>query len=79
LKTTFFEFTEKGKFPKNIFSIFSFNRMNFTFSLEQITKTRKLGLKVILRQNKLDLVSRYIVYKSENPKLTQKPMGQHSG
>ena len=53
--------------------------MNITSSLEQITKTRNRGAKIVLREYKLDLISRFILYFSNNQKLTQKQIVQHSG
>ena len=46
--------------------------MNNIFSLEQISKTGNLDANLILRQYKLDLMSRFMEMKSNNPKLTQK-------
>ena len=52
--------------------------MNFTSPLEQITNPRNHGAKLILSEYKLDLISRIILNISNNPKLTQKQIVQHS-
>ena len=53
--------------------------MNNTFSLEQISKTGNLDANLILRQYKLDLMSRFMEMKSNNPKLTQKQIAKGLG
>ena len=45
--------------------------MDNTFALEQISRTSNLYSNLILRQNKLDLVARFMYIKSVNPKLGQ--------
>ena len=45
--------------------------MNNTFSLEQMSKFSNLDANLILRQYKLDLLSRLTEIKSVNPKLKQ--------
>ena len=42
-----------------------------TFSLEQISKTANVDFNLILRQNKLDLMARFMEKKFVNPKLRQ--------
>ena len=53
--------------------------MNNTFSLEQISKTGNLDANLILRQYKLDLMSRFMEMKSNNPKFTQKQISKELG
>ena len=59
----------------NTLSLFFFlsikNLTEYFFSSEQISKTGNLDANLILRQNKLDLMSRFMELKSINPKLGQ--------
>ena len=50
--------------------------MNDTISSEQISKTGKLHCNLILRQNKLDLLARFMKIKSFNPKVRQDHMAK---
>ena len=43
--------------------------MKNTFCLEQISKTGNLDANLISRQNKLDLMARFMEIKSVNPRL----------
>ena len=45
--------------------------MNITFSLQQITQTGNLDSNLTLRQNKLDLMARFMDIKYVNPKIRQ--------
>ena len=45
--------------------------MNGTFPSNQISKTGKLGAQLKLRHYKLDLITRFIEFKSINPKIRQ--------
>ena len=53
--------------------------MNYTCSLAQISKTGNPYATLFLRQYKLDLWSRFMVIKSNKPKLTQKDIAQQLG
>ena len=53
--------------------------MNDTFSLEQISKTGNLDANLLLRQYKLELMSRFVEIKSITPKLTQKQIAKELG
>ena len=53
--------------------------MNITFSLEQISKTGNLDSNLILGQNKLDLMARFIYIKSVNSKLRQDQIAKDLG
>ena len=53
--------------------------MNKTFSLEQISKTGNLDTNLKLRQNNLDLMSRVMEIKSNNPNITQKQTAKKLG
>ena len=53
--------------------------MNNTFSLEQMSKFSNLDANLILRQYKLDLMSRFTEIKSVNPKLTQSEKAKELG
>ena len=53
--------------------------MNHTFSLEQIYTTGKLDANLILRQQKLDLMARFMHTKSINPELKQKEIAKELG
>ena len=50
-----------------------------SFSLEQLSKTGSLVANLILRQYNLDLMSRFIDIKSDNPKLTGKQTANELG
>ena len=54
-------------------------QMDNTYSLEQISKTRCLDAGLILRRYELDLTSRFVEIKSNNPKLTQKQIALQLG
>ena len=53
--------------------------MNFTCSLVQISITGNLDATLILRQYKLDLLSRFMEIESHKPNLTQKDIAQQLG
>ena len=58
----------------SLFLFFFEYLMNNFFSSEQISKTGNLAANLILRQNKLDLMSRFVEIKSFNPKRGQDRM-----
>ena len=53
--------------------------MNNTFSLQQVCKTGNLDSNLILRQHKLDLLTRFLDMKSVDPKLGQDQMAKQLG
>ena len=53
--------------------------MNNTISLEQISKTGIPDSKLILRQYKIDLMARFMIIKSINPKLGQSEIAKELG
>ena len=53
--------------------------MNNTFSLEQISRTGNLDANLVLRQHKLDLMTRFVENNSINPKLKQKEIAKELG
>ena len=53
--------------------------MKNTFCLEQISRTGNLDATLILRQNKLDFMARFMELKSINPKMEQKDIAKDLG
>ena len=53
--------------------------MKISFSLSEISKTGNLDANLISRQNKLDLMARFLNNKSFIPKLKQTEIGRESG
>ena len=53
--------------------------MNNTFSLEQRSKTSNFDSKLILRQNKLEFLARFMEIKSVNTKLKQGAIAKELG
>ena len=53
--------------------------MNNTFSVEQMSRTGSLDANLILRQHKLDLMSRIMEIKSTTPKIKQKKISKELG
>ena len=45
--------------------------MNNDFSLEQIAKIRDLNANLIMRQNNMDKLAKFMEFKSNNPRLKQ--------
>ena len=53
--------------------------MDKSFSLQQISRTGNLNPDLISRQYKLDLLSKFMSIKFENPKLKQSEIGNQLG
>ena len=53
--------------------------MNTTFSLQQISKTGNLDSNLISRQNKLNLIAKFVQIKFESPKLKQSEIADQLG
>ena len=62
-----------------VFSPLSIFKMNYSFSSQQISRTGNLDPNLISRQYKLDLMSKFMCIKFENPKMKQSEIPNQLG